>query len=84
MPPVNTVDSTVSDFLPLALGVLLGLSVCLLLFALIQADEQDYLVETADGETRCYESAELEEGFLQVEDGAIPAHRIESITECGE
>ena len=89
MPPVNNriIDDTVKDILPLALGVLLGLSVCLLLFAAVQADRQDYLVETTGGETRCYESAELEEGFLHVDGGAIPAHRIESITEredCSE
>ena len=87
MPPVNNIDDTVKGVLPLALGVLVGASVCLLLFAAVQADKQDYLVETIGGETRCYESAELEDGFLQVDGGAIPAHRVESITEredCSE
>lgn len=87
MPPVNNIDDTVKGILPLASGVLVGASVCLLLFAASQADKQDYLVETTSGETRCYEDAELENGFLQVDGGAIPAHRIESIAEredCSE
>lgn len=75
------IDDTVREIFPLAIGVLVGASICFLLFAAVQADRQDYLVETTGGETRCYESAELEDGFLQVEGGAIPAHRVESITE---
>lgn len=89
MPPVNSrmIDDTIRDVFPLVMGILVGVSVCLLLFAAVQADKQDYLVETTGGETRCYESAELEDGFLQVDGGAIPAHRVESITEredCSE
>ena len=81
------IDDRIRDIFPLVFGILVGASVCLLLFAVVQADEQDYLIETTGGETRCYESAELEEGFLQVDSGAIPAHRVESITEredCSE
>jgi len=87
MPPLSRKNNG-SDIWPSIIGISFGIAISLLIFAALEADKQDYLVEWKNGKTHCYKDAELEDGFLRGknngEEVVIPSDQIENITECSD